>query len=81
MEGEGLGGQGPPLETEMIQFSQKVQALGDQAQRELAEPFARIDAVARENTRRVLSALTILELDRIVTQTSGKRFSLAVTLQ
>lgn len=32
-------------------------------------------------TRRVLSALTILELDRIVTQTSGKRFSLAVTLQ
>lgn len=32
-------------------------------------------------TRRVLSALTVLELDRIVTQESGKRLSLAVTLQ
>ncbi len=32
------------------------------------------------STRRVLAALTILELDRIVTQESGKRFSLAVTL-
>lgn len=32
-------------------------------------------------TRRVLSALTVLELDRIVTQESGKRFSLAVALQ
>ena len=31
-------------------------------------------------TRRVLSALTMLELDRIVTQSEGKRFSLAVTL-
>jgi len=32
-------------------------------------------------TRRVLSALTILEIDEIVTQSSGKRFSLAVTLK
>jgi len=32
-------------------------------------------------TRRVLSALTMLEIDEIVTQGSGKRFSLAVTLQ
>lgn len=31
-------------------------------------------------TRRVLSALTMLELDQIVTQESGKRFSLAVAL-
>ena len=31
-------------------------------------------------TSRVLSALTMLELDRIVTQSEGKRFSLAVTL-
>ena len=31
--------------------------------------------------RRVLSALTMLELDRIVTQESGKRFSLAVKLK
>ena len=31
-------------------------------------------------TRRVLSALTMLEIDEIVTQESGKRFSLAVTL-
>lgn len=31
--------------------------------------------------RRVLSALTVLEIDQIVTQESGKRFSLAVTLQ
>jgi len=40
----------------MIQFSPKVQALGDQAQREVSEQFARIDAIAQENTRRVLSA-------------------------
>lgn len=32
-------------------------------------------------TRQVLSALTILELDRLVEQSSGKRFSLCVTLQ
>lgn len=32
-------------------------------------------------TRRILSALTVLELDRIVTQESGKRFSLTVTLK
>lgn len=32
-------------------------------------------------TRRVLSALTVLELDRIVIQESGKRFSLAVALR
>lgn len=31
-------------------------------------------------TRRVLSALTMLELDRIVTQSGGKLFTLAVTL-
>ncbi len=30
--------------------------------------------------RRVLSALTVLEIDRVVTQESGKHFSLAVTL-
>ena len=32
-------------------------------------------------TRRILSALTVLELDRIVAQESGKRFSLLVTLK
>ena len=32
-------------------------------------------------TRRALSALTVLELDQIVTQDAGKRFSLAVTLK
>ena len=32
-------------------------------------------------TRRVLSALTVLELDRIVQQDSGKRFTLAVELR
>lgn len=32
-------------------------------------------------TRQVLSALTVLELDKIVTQESGKRFSLAVALK
>ena len=31
-------------------------------------------------TRRVLSALTMLELDGVVEQSSGKRFALAVTL-
>lgn len=31
--------------------------------------------------RRVLSALTVLEIDQIVTQESGKRFKLAVTLK
>ena len=30
--------------------------------------------------RRVLSALTMLEIDRIVSQDSGKRFTLEVTL-
>lgn len=32
-------------------------------------------------TRRILSALTVLEIDRIVTQESGKRFSLSVALK
>ena len=32
-------------------------------------------------TRRVLSALTVLELDRIVKQEAGKRFALAVELR
>lgn len=32
-------------------------------------------------TRRILSALTVLELDRIVAQESGKRFSLLVALK
>ena len=31
-------------------------------------------------TRRVLSALTMLELDGVVEQSSGKHFALAVTL-
>ena len=31
--------------------------------------------------RRALSALTVLELDEIVTQDAGKQFSLAVTLK
>lgn len=39
-----------------LQISEKVQKLGEQAQRELTEQFARIDAVAQENTQRVLGA-------------------------
>ena len=38
-------------------------------------------AESRIPTRRALSALTVLELDQIVTQDAGKRFSLAVTLK
>ncbi len=39
-----------------LQISERVQKLGEQAQRELAEQFARIDAVSQENTQRVLGA-------------------------
>lgn len=39
-----------------LQISEKVQKLGEQAYRELAEQFARIDAVSQENTQRVLEA-------------------------
>ena len=52
--------------------------------RALRERTVQVDELIEETqipTRRVLSALTILELDKIVTQESGKRFSLAVTLQ
>lgn len=43
-----------------------------------------VDDIIEESqlpARRVLSALTMLEIDQIVTQGSGKRFALAVTLQ
>lgn len=40
----------------MIQISDHVRALGAQAQGELTEQFARIDAIAEENVQRVLSA-------------------------
>ena len=52
--------------------------------RALRERTVQVDDLIEETqipTRRVLSALTILELDKIVTQESGKRFSLAVTLK
>lgn len=52
--------------------------------RALRERTVQLDELIEETqipTRRVLSALTILELDKIVTQESGKRFSLAVTLK
>ena len=39
-----------------LQISDKVKVLGYQAQTELTEEFARIDAVAQENTARVLAA-------------------------
>jgi len=39
-----------------LQISEKVQKLGEQAQRELTEQFAYIDRVAQENTQRVLGA-------------------------
>ena len=50
----------------------------------LRERTVQVDDLIEETqipTRRVLSALTILELDKIVTQESGKRFSLAVALK
>lgn len=52
--------------------------------RALRDRTVQVDDLIEETqipTRRVLSALTMLELDKIVTQESGKRFSLAVTLQ
>lgn len=52
--------------------------------RALRERTVQVDELIEETqipTRRVLSALTILELDKIVTQESGKRFSLAVALK
>lgn len=39
-----------------LQLSDKVRALGDQAQRELVDEFSRIDTIAQENTQRVLAA-------------------------
>ena len=39
-----------------LQLSDKVRALGEQARRELAEEFSRIDSIAQENTQRVLAA-------------------------
>ena len=39
-----------------LQISDKVRALGDRAQRELSGEFARIDAIAQENSQRVLEA-------------------------
>ena len=50
-------------------------ALGDQT--------LQVDDIIEETeipARRVLSALTMLELDGVVEQSSGKRFSLAVTV-
>lgn len=40
-----------------LQISERVRALGDQAKRDLSGQFARIDAIAEENTARVLAAL------------------------
>lgn len=39
-----------------MQINDRVRALGDQAQGQLTKEFARIDAIAQENTQRVLSA-------------------------
>lgn len=39
-----------------LQISQRVLDLGEKARQGLAEQFARIDAIAEENTARVLSA-------------------------
>ena len=39
-----------------LKISENVRALGQQAQGELGEQFARIDAVAEENTQKVLAA-------------------------
>lgn len=49
----------------------------------LGERTMQVDDIIAETelpTRRVLSALTMLELDGVVEQSSGKRFALAVTL-
>ena len=51
--------------------------------RTLGERTLQVDDIIEETeipTRRVLLALTMLELDGVVEQSSGKRFSLAVTL-
>ena len=39
-----------------LQISDKVKALAAQAQADLTEQFARIDAIAEENTQKVLAA-------------------------
>ena len=39
-----------------LQISDRVRALGRQAQADLGEQFARIDAIAEETTQKVLSA-------------------------
>ena len=39
-----------------LQISERVRAIGAQAQSELAQQFARIDAIAEQNTQKVLAA-------------------------
>ena len=39
-----------------LQISERVRTLAEQAERGLAAQFARIDAIAQTNTRRVLAA-------------------------
>ena len=39
-----------------LQLDENVKALGSRAQAQLTEQFARIDAIAQENTARVLAA-------------------------
>ena len=44
------------METLTLQISERADQLARQAERDVAEQFARIDAVAHANTRRVLAA-------------------------
>ena len=62
-------GDGGPIYQQIVRYLQRGLAAGT------------ICAGDELPSRRVLSALTVLELDRIVTQESGKRFSLAVALK
>ena len=39
-----------------LQISGRVHELADQAQKDIQEQFARIDAIAEENTQKVLAA-------------------------
>ena len=44
-----------------LQLDENVKALGSRAQAQLTEQFARIDAIAQENTARVLAAFSARE--------------------
>ena len=75
----------PPAPKPVLDLSGDHGLTDDQVKivRTLGERTMQVDDIIAETeipARRVLSALTMLELDGVVEQSSGKRFALAVTV-